>query len=153
MIIVGFEDSRGGQRRVIVQDLVGGRGLIEESKAPGDVPGELMQWSWGNGLHISGDRSHKKLVTKDVMKSVPVGSPGLASESGFPPDGGVGMKAVAIWAWYPAEGADDELLFPKGAAIMECKDVNTDWYFGTYMGKTGLFQANYVRVLDTTVGV
>jgi hypothetical protein len=152
MIIVGFEDTRGGRRRVIVQDLVGGRGLIEDANAPGDnTSGDLMQWSWGDGLHIHGDRSHKKLVTKDVMKSVPAGSPGMASEPGFPPDGGVGMKAVAIWGWYPAEDSEDELLFPKGAEIKECKDVNTDWYYGTYMGKSGLFQANYVKVLDTTV--
>jgi hypothetical protein len=153
MIVVGFEDSRGGHRRVIVQDLVGGRGLIEEPDAPADQPGsDLMQWSWGNGIHISGDRSHKKLVTKDVMKSVPAGSSSVANESLFPPDGGVGMKAMAMWGWYPTEDADDELLFPKGAEIRECKDVNTDWYYGTYMGKSGLFQANYVRVLDTTVG-
>jgi len=59
---------------------------------------------------------------------------------------------VAIWGWYPADDADDEILFPKGAEVRECKDVNTDWYYGSYMGKSGLFQANYVRVLDTTVG-
>ena len=153
MIVVGFEDNRGSHRRVIVQDLVGGRSLIEEPNTPTDQAGsDLMQWSWGNGVHISGDRSHKKLVTKDVMKSVPAGASTVNNETGLPPDGGVGMKAVAIWGWYPTADADDELLFPKGAEIMECKDVNTDWYFGTYMGKSGLFQANYVRVLDTTVG-
>lgn len=153
MAIVGFEDGRGGQRRIIVQDLVGGRGLVEEPTASADpTAGDLMQWSWGDGVHISGDRSHKRLVTKDVMKSVPPSSLAAERETNFPPDGGVGMRAVAIWGWYPADGADDELLFPKGAAIEECKDVNTDWYFGTYMGKTGLFQANYVRVLDTIVG-
>lgn len=152
MIIVGFEDSRGGHRRITVQDLVGGRGLIEELNAHTDNPGsDLMEWSWGNGVHISGDRSHNKLVAKDVMKSVPASSLSAANEPGFPPEGGVGMKAVAIWGWYPTEGADDELLFPKGAEIRECKDVNVDWYYGTYMGKSGLFQANYVRVLDTTV--
>jgi hypothetical protein len=152
MIIVGFEDNRGGQRRIIVQDLVGGRGLIEEPSTSMDHAGaDLQVWSWGNGVHINGDRSHRKLVTSDVMKTAPTSSPGMAIETGFPPDGGVGMKAVAIWGWYPAEGADDELPFPKGAEIKECKDVNTDWYFGTYMGRTGLFQANYVRILDTIV--
>jgi hypothetical protein len=153
MVVVGFEDDQGSQRRVIVQDLVGGHGLIEESfVSPDQTGGDLMQWSWGNGVHISGDRSHKKLVTKDVMKSVPASVSGAASEPGFPPSGGVGMKAVAIWGWYPADDADDEILFPKGAEVRECKDVNTDWYYGSYMGKSGLFQANYVRVLDTTVG-
>lgn len=151
MIIAGFEDTRSGQRRIVVRDIVGGRGLIEEPAPADQGNSDLMLWSWGKGVHISGDRSHKKLVTKDVMKSVPAGSSSTAHEQGFPPDGGVGMKAVAIWGWYPTEGADDELLFPKGAEVRECKDVNTDWFYGTYMGKSGLFQANYVRVLDTTV--
>lgn len=154
MIVVGFEDNRSGQRRVIVKDLVGGRGLIEEPSPSKDhSSGELQQWSWGNGVHISGDRSHKRLVTNDVMKTAPASSPGPPPETGFPPDGGVGMTAVAIWGWYPTADAEDELLFPKGAEIKECKDVNTDWYFGTYMGKTGLFQANYVRVMDTGVRI
>lgn len=85
------------------------------------------------------------------MKSVPANVADANNEPGFPPDGGVGMKALAIWGWYPADDTDDELLFPKGAEVRECKDVNTDWYYGSYMGKSGLFQANYVRVLDTTI--
>jgi hypothetical protein len=58
------------------------------------------------------------------------------------------MKCLAEWAWYPAPGADDELLFPKGALVAECKDVTEDWAHGTYMGKRGLFPSPYVRVLD-----
>jgi len=147
MIIVGFEDNRGGQRRVVVQDLVGGRDLHEEpSKVTDATCAELQQWSWGDKPNLK-----LKLVTTDVMKTAPTNSPGLVIESAFPPDGGIDMTSVALWSWYPAEGADDELLFPKGAEIRECKDVNGDWFHGTYMGKRGLFPAPYVRVLDKGV--
>jgi hypothetical protein len=59
------------------------------------------------------------------------------------------MRALASWSWYPKEGeGDNELLFPRGAEIRECFDVNGDWFFGVYMGAKGLFPAPYVRVLD-----
>lgn len=149
MIIVGFEDVHGGQRRVVVQDLVGGRGLSEQSCSYKDPSGaELQKWTWGDGVHIRGDDTHAKLVTTDVMKSAPATIPDMALDSGFPPDGGLGMVAIALWPWWPAPEADDELLFPKGAEVKECKNVNDDWWHGTYMGKRGLFPAPYVRTSD-----
>ncbi|KAI9746516.1 MAG: hypothetical protein M1818_000229 [Claussenomyces sp. TS43310] len=144
MIIVGFDDSRGGQRRVIVQDLVGGRGLHEEPYKVADQPGpQLQQWSWAGDKQV-------RLVTTDVAASAPTtSSSSLKLSNTFPPDGGVGMAAVALWSWFPKEGdGDNELLFPKGAEIRECLDVNGDWYFGAYMGVKGLFPAPYVRVVD-----
>jgi hypothetical protein len=80
------------------------------------------------------------------METAPTNVPDMVIEKAFPPDGGVGMKGIALWSWYPAVGADDELLFPKGAEIRECKDVNVDWFHGTYMGKKGLFPAPYVKM-------
>lgn len=149
MVIVGFEDSHGGQRRVVMHDLVGGRGLVQEpSTITGPSGGELQQWSWGEGTHVKFDGVHKKLVTTNVMETAPTNIPDMAFEKGFPPDGGVGMKGIALWSWYPAADADDELMFPKGAEIRECKDVNKDWFHGTYMGKKGLFPAPYVMILD-----
>lgn len=59
------------------------------------------------------------------------------------------MRATAGWAWYPKAGADDELLFPKGAEIREVEDVNGDWSHGSYMGVQGLLPAPYVRILDS----
>lgn len=142
MVIVGFEDNRGGQRRVVVQDLVGGTGLHEESDSSTDNSGVAVQrWSWGDGACT-------RLVTTDVSKTAPTTSAGLNIENGFPPDGGIGMLCVALWSWYPEAGADDELLFPKGAEIKEAQDVNGDWFHGMYMGKRGLFPAPFVRVLD-----
>lgn len=140
MVVVGFEDNRGGQRRVIVQDLVGGRGLHEEPFNSLDQS-DLQRWSWAEGARV-------KLVTSDVMKTAPTSAPDIAISNAFPLDGGTGMTCVALWSWYPAEGANDELLFPKGAEVREVKDVNGDWFHGTYMGKRGLLPAPYMRILD-----
>jgi len=143
MIIIGFEDNRGGQRRVIVHDLVGGRGLyVEPFKSAGHS--DLQLWSWAEGARA-------KLVTADVMKTAPTDSSGIDIASGFPPDKGIGMTCVANWSWYPAEGANDQLLFPRGAEIKEVKVFDNDrqdWLHGTYMGKRGIFPAPYVRIMD-----
>ncbi|PQE12054.1 hypothetical protein CJF31_00000206 [Rutstroemia sp. NJR-2017a BVV2] len=151
MVIVGFEDDRGGQRRVIIRDLVGGHSLNIESmiypSADHAAP-ELQKWSWGQDP----DDQHHKLVTIDPSKTAPTSVPGFAIEKSFPPDGGVGMASLAVWSWWPVEEAQDELMFPKGAEIRECKDVNGDWFWGCYMGKKGLFPAPYVRVLSDDEG-
>ncbi|CZT46456.1 related to vesicular transport-associated repeat protein Tb-291 [Rhynchosporium secalis] len=162
MVVVGFEDVHGGQRRVIVQGLVGGSGLNEQTFPRKDISNpslaatDLQKWSWGDGTHTKDDDTHFKLVTIDVMKSPPM--PGTfpdlpALDANFPPDGGVGMICAAEWSWYPAVGADDELMFPKGAEIRECRNVNDDWFHGTFMGKRGLFPSPYVRVLDRGHGM
>jgi hypothetical protein len=148
MVIVGFEDHHGGQRRKLVQDLVGGRGIQELPYTSPDHPEGLQIWSWGDGKHVDGDDTHRRLVTTDVMKTAPTHVPGVVQDTIFPPDGGVGMKTVATWSRWPEEGADDELAFPKRGAVSECKDVNGDWFHGVYMGKTGLFPSNHVRILD-----
>ena len=150
MVVVGFEDSHGGQRRVIIQGLVGGSGLNEQFFPGKDASGaELQKWAWGDGVDIKGDDTHAKLVTTDVMKTAPKSWPELVIDDRFPPDGGIGMVCAAEWSWYPVPDAEDELLFPKGAEIRECRNVNDDWYHGTYMGKRGLFPSPYVRVLDS----
>jgi hypothetical protein len=147
-IVVGFEDKDGGQRRVIAQDLVGGRGLHEEPSKSLDHAGQdLQQWSWAEGSQI-------RLVTTDVSATAPTTSVGLSLTTKFPPVGGSGMKALAMWSWYPKEeDGDNELLFPKGAEVRECVDVNGDWFWGVYMGAKGLFPAPYVKVLDKGVGL
>ncbi|QSZ35536.1 hypothetical protein DSL72_008406 [Monilinia vaccinii-corymbosi] len=150
MVIVGFEDDRGGQRRVIVQDLVGGHSLDTEPmlypSADLAVP-ELQKWSWEQD-----NDTLVRLVTTDPSKTAPTSVPGLKIERSFPPDGGIGMSSLAVWSWWPAAGATDELMFPKGAEVRECKDVNGDWFWGCYMGRKGLFPAPYVRVLDEGIG-
>ncbi|OBT63299.1 hypothetical protein VE03_07935 [Pseudogymnoascus sp. 23342-1-I1] len=142
MITVGFEDARGGQRRVVVQDRVGGRGLFEEpAKTQDAVDAGLQQWSWADGTRA-------RLVANNVASTAPTGNPAMTRE--FPPDGGMGMRAVALWSWYPKEGEGaNELLFPRGAEVREVVDVNGDWFHGSFMGAKGLFPAPYVRVLDS----
>lgn len=140
MIIIGFESNHGGQRRLIASDLIGGWLLRTEAFPSTDFP-ELQKWSWGE------TEQQRKLVTNNVMNTIPPSVPGFEQETGFPPEGGTGMRCVARWSWYPEEGADDELAFPKGAEIRECEDVNGEWWHGTYMGRRGLFPSVYGRVI------
>ncbi|KAK9419252.1 hypothetical protein SUNI508_01229 [Seiridium unicorne] len=145
MVILNFQFAGGGERRYIVQDLVGGWDLhmepYESSTAQERSPG-LQKWQW---LGLNGSKL-ERLVTEDVAATAPTG--GAWTET-FPPDGGVGMRTAAKWSWYPEAGSHDELTFPKGAEIREVEDVNGEWYFGSYMGAKGLFPAPYVRVIES----
>lgn len=150
MAVVGFQMKYGGQHRLVIHDAVGGNCLQQKaytSTDRGDL--DLQLWSWGDGRHARGDNSNVKLVTTDVKKSAPSTINFLALERAFPPDGGVGMRAMAIWGWFPSSEADDELLFPRGAEIRECKNINGDWFYGSYMGRKGLFPAKYVVLINT----
>jgi hypothetical protein len=62
----------------------------------------------------------------------------------YPPDGGVGDRLLACWKYWPDEGVEDELAFPRGAEIREAEDVNGDWCWGVYCGVGKLFPANHV---------
>jgi hypothetical protein len=138
MIIAGFQDVGGGQRRVIAEDLVGGLGLIQE---PHIVSGEknpnFEKWSWAEGSQV-------RLATTNVAMTAPYTATGLTLTENFPPIGGSGLRTLAKWSWYPTGGVADELLFPKGAEVRECVNINGDWFFGVYMGAKGLFPAPYV---------
>ena len=146
MIIIGFEASNSGQRRFIVSDLIGGH-LLKLEPFPHPTFPDLSKWSWGVA------DQHSKLVTNNVMNTPPSSSSSeenfheFIQTKGFPNAGGEGLDCVARWSRYPEEGADDELGFPKGAVVGEGRDVNGEWWFGTYMGKKGLFPGGYVRVL------
>jgi len=137
MVVVGFQGGRGGQRRQILQDMVGGRALQIEPAGSDADPG-LQRWYIG----IQADRRlYERLVTRDV-RATAVAPHNSAT---FPPDGGLGASGVAHWAWYPTPGADDELLFPRLAEVREIEDVNGEWFHGVFMGAKGLFPAGYVR--------
>lgn len=151
MVIIGFQDGKGGQRRYTIRDLVGGRRLQVEAVA---VPGEgsggagggaglLQRWVW-----YEGDKKRERLVAKEVSETAEALAGAGDGDTPFPPDGGYGWKAFARWAWYPAAGAGDELMFPKGAEISEIEDANGEWYHGVYMGAKGLFPAPYIRILE-----
>lgn len=65
----------------------------------------------------------------------------------LPPDGGVGLRCLALWSYFPASGVEDEVGFPKNAEVGEVELINEDWGWGVYAGEKGLFPMNHVRVL------
>lgn len=143
MIVVGFEDSPAGQRRVIVNDLVGGHALKDDISVsnPSDqlqVKDEEFRWQDG------------QMVQTHIIKRPGLSTP-TQSLRKFPPDGGVGMRVLALWSYWPGPEADDELAFPKGAVVSEVENINGDWFWGIYAGAKGLFSANYVKVLEEIV--
>ncbi|KAI1200087.1 hypothetical protein F5X97DRAFT_294835 [Nemania serpens] len=133
MSIVGFVEGKGGQNRVVIQDIVGGSGLSIKAH---ESDRTLQRWSW----YVGGSEA-QRLVAVDVAASPPE----QQQQHDFPPDGGAGLRGDAVWSWYPAPDADDELLFPRGAEVREVEDVNGDWCYGSYMGAHRLFPTPYVR--------
>ena len=147
MIIVGFEDSDVGQRRIVVADIVGGHALKDDKTRSGKA-----EWSWRDE-----QKTHVKTISRTATgrdggtaeTSINDQTPPLLKQ--YPPNGGLGMQILALWSWWPRANAEDELAFPKGAEIRECEDINGDWFWGVYCGRKGLFPSNYGRVLGSTV--
>lgn len=142
MIVVGFEDSLVGQRRVVVNDLVGGHAWKD------DVPGSVSpdqpnakeeeeEFTWCEG--------HQTQIRTITRRSFPASTQTLQK---FPPDGGSGLRTLALWSYWPEPDAVDELEFPKGAIVSEVENINGDWFWGVYAGAKGLFPGNYVRILE-----
>lgn len=170
MVVVKFIiDELGAERRVIVKDYVGGRRLQLESfeggmqicrwwkyfQAQPPIPNSSAPKTDEEGSTTGGKWLKKKmerLVSLNVAHAavIPPGTEArwaaATGDDAFPPDGGEGPCGMAGWSWYPQPGADDELMFPKGAEIVEIEDVNGDWCHGFYMGGRGLFPAPYIRV-------
>lgn len=130
MSTIGFEDREGGPKRIVVKEMVGGWALKEDQTTRDQVSQSTPKWMWkesdGTAASIT-----SQLMTPQMM----------------PPDGGVGMKAHAIWSYFPSRDAKDELAFPRNAIISEVEDINGDWFWGVYAGRKGLFPGNYVKVI------
>lgn len=145
MIVFGFEDSTAGQKRTIVKDLVGGHALKDEVDA---LQNKDQEWSWVDEQQKQIRTVTKKVASGGGAQSIGSATPALRPLLGrYPPDGGVGIRAVARWSYWPQEGMKDELAFPKGAEIREADDINGDWFWGCYAGMRGLFPGNYAGVL------
>lgn len=170
MVVLKFIiDERGAERRIIVKDYVGGRRLQFEPFSEG--PGMQVCWWWryfqqppvpstsvpapqtsseneggkGGGRWLK--KRMERLVSLNVANAaiIPAGTE-LRWTDEFPADGGEGARGFAGWSWYPAgSNAEDELMFPKGAEIVEIEDVNGDWYHGFYAGQVGLLPGPYVK--------
>lgn len=142
MAMIGFANGEVGWWRYIERDVVGGRKLRTEAVGgEGQQSPSVQKWTWKRDT-----QKNERLVTHDVAASAPQTLNNVTYTQEFPPDGGLGLRALAKWAWYPKSDADDELLFPRGAEIREIEDVNGDWFFGVYMGEKGLFPSGYVRL-------
>lgn len=141
MVLVGFEDRDGGQRRIVVRDLVGGHALKEEQDTNASARSPV------NILPRALDDNRKQYNHEGNLHDfrTPLMS-GLSSQR-YPPDGGVGLRLLATWQYWPDEGVQDELAFPRGAEIREAAAINEDWYWGVYCGAKGLFPANHVTTV------
>lgn len=143
MIVVGFEDSVAGQRRVIINDLVGGHALKDDIQGSGltdQSAAKEEEFTWRDGQLIQ--------VHTITRKNFPTSS---QTSKKFPPDGGFGMRTIALWGYWPEPEAADELEFPKGAVLGEVENINGDWFWGIYAGSKGLFPGNHVRILEDQV--
>lgn len=146
MVVVGFEDRDGGQRRVVVRDLVGGLSLRDEVEDGGEgessspvAPRQREdKWTWRD---TDGSRHQFRSPHSSAISSLP------SQQQRFPPDGGVGLRMQARWSYFAAEGVKDELSFPKFAEITEAEDLNGDWFWGVYAGAKGLFPGGYGKVI------
>ncbi|KAI9823015.1 MAG: hypothetical protein M1832_002669 [Thelocarpon impressellum] len=149
MVVAGFEDRDGGRKRILVKDLVGGVALrieLPESSTAAPPPGTQI-WSWKDPA--AGPLS-KQRVSRPVTLSVAASTSATAASSPltssrFPPSGGAGHSARAIWAWFPTEDERDELSFPRGADVREAHAINEEWFWGVYAGGTGMFPGAYIR--------
>lgn len=157
MGIVGFEDRVGGQWRIVVAERVGGLALKDEQQPShradantATPPATLStQWSWREDdgtLRQGAPGAHSPLPSPGLPPE------GLMSKQRFPPSGGVGLRIHALYAWWPEDGARDELMFPKGAEITEAEDINGDWFWGCYAGSKGLFPGNYGKIVGRVEG-
>jgi hypothetical protein len=155
-VVVGFQDGEDGQRRIVTRDLVGGLAMkdIDSTDNPRSptsaVTAERSKestWSWRDT-----DGSIQRFSRQHPSPSGSSAQPSslqmqLPPQQRFPPDGGVGLRVQALWSYFPGEGVEDELGFPKGAEVREAEDINGDWFWGVYCGAKGLFPGNYGRVV------
>ncbi|KAK2066887.1 hypothetical protein P8C59_000667 [Phyllachora maydis] len=148
-VVLVFLETRDGQRRCIIRDLVGGHKLHLDLVS-GAAGLQLAQWYEGEQklerlVTLEAGASTKALVDSNRARLDP-GLLGRLTDK-FPRNGGSGAAGTARWAWWRTEpDATDELLFPKGAEITEIEDANKEWFFGVYMGAKGLFPGAYLKM-------
>ncbi|RAL01487.1 putative actin binding protein [Aspergillus ibericus CBS 121593] len=75
-------------------------------------------------------------VTRVIESPAPAPAPAPVNES----------TATALYDYEAAE--DNELSFPEGAEITNVEFPDDDWWLGEYLGKKGLFPANYVQLAN-----
>ena len=124
--------------------------------AEGDGPRGWRLCLKGHRMMIVGyadsSRGQRYVVFADLVGGHALNDPDSSHVPGrYPPSGGVGLHVMAQWSYWPEEGDDDELSFPKGAEIRECENINDDWFWGVYCGRKGLFPGNYGKKIGEGV--
>ena len=99
------------------------------------------------------DGGHLRITVREpvggwTFKEDEVSMSSQIPSSGLPPDGGVGMRCLAIYNYFPNGDVADELAFPKNAEVREVENRNGDWFWGVYAGTINLFPSNHVRILQ-----
>ncbi|PGH09055.1 hypothetical protein AJ79_05784 [Helicocarpus griseus UAMH5409] len=182
MMIVGFEDHIDGQKRVIVKDVVGGQALKDDlavaaaatgtptsasstssphsnAQPPTPTRQDSGDWTWkdeATGASINHRRRMPRSRSAWSGSSPTTHTDPTAKmpfSSHFPPSGGVGLRLLALWSYYPDPDVTDEILFPRGAEITEAENINDDWMWGCYAGQKGLFPGGYVLVIGEVGGL
>ncbi|EER25445.1 C3HC4 type (RING finger) zinc finger containing protein [Coccidioides posadasii C735 delta SOWgp] len=171
MVIVGFEDHENGQRRVIVSGLVGGYAMKDDldpttpnslNRPDSGSPNSPLSrqdsdpWEWPEGSNSNNPDAAD--LAKGTRRKLNRSRHHLSGSSGdspksplaprFPPSGGIGLRLVAIWSYYPDPEETDEIMFPRGAEITEAENINDDWFWGCYAGQKGLFPGYYANVVE-----
>jgi hypothetical protein len=135
MVVIGFQDSAGGQRRVVDRDIVGGWTFKDNAVEANPVQGNARKWRW------TGEDGQEQAIDPEYRNR----AHGHAAR--LPPDGGIGLVFYAKWNYFPDDATEKDLCFPKGAEIREAEDINGEWAWGFYAGKTGLFPSGYADYL------
>ncbi|KAF2718222.1 hypothetical protein K431DRAFT_287848 [Polychaeton citri CBS 116435] len=117
MAIIGFQDAHGG---------------ASTSQQRITVRPIVGGWALKEGV----DDDTRRNTNGAALNTAPL-----------PPDGGVGLRCLAIWSYWPEQESHDELAFPRHAEITEVEDINGDWYWGAYASEKGVFPSNHVRVV------
>jgi hypothetical protein len=176
MIVIGYEDHDKGQRRVIVRDIVGGYTLKDEqltNQPPSSSTGSIASpelgtgdWSWKEGNTKRKKAGRARTSHVNALESSSPSSPSSqtatpisatpqqdrrTTSSSIPPDGGYGLVLGANWSYFAEDSCTDELSFPRGAQITEAENINDEWYWGYYAGRTGLFPGAYCTLVREVV--
>lgn len=91
--------------------------------------------------HPTGQR---RLIVKDRVGGYSIKEAETVNTTDIPRE--TKLRATAQWAYWPSEGVQDELGFPRGAEIVEATDRNGDWWEGWYCGGGGLWPGPYARI-------
>ena len=156
MLIIGFQESLGEQKRVVVENVVGGWRIPEEDTIPDHSTNSPTHTS-GNiegATSASISRTHRR---SDSQSADPRG-PGMpfatvrpsgdqSDRSHDPPLQDHSRLMRVLWARIPDEGPEnaDELELPKGAVISEVFELNETWSWGIYCRRGGLFPRAFAK--------